>query len=75
MRGPDVATVLIAHGVAAGAYLTLFLVAPAVLGVVAVGSLLIAGLVTGDWGGPLFLPAVVVLGVIYALCEIGRAHV
>lgn len=68
MKWPDIATFLIAHAVAAGTYLVLFLAVPAVLGVVAVVLLLIGGIITGDMGGPLFLPAVFIMGLIYALC-------
>ena len=64
----DIATCLIAHAVAAGTYLLLFLAVPAALGVLAVIVLLIGGIVTGDMGGPLFLPGVFIMGLIYALC-------
>jgi len=70
MKWPDIATFLIAHAVAAGTYLVLFLAVPAALGVVAVILLLIGGIITGDMGGPLFLPAVFIAGLIYALCVV-----
>lgn len=46
----------------------LFLAVPAVLGGIAVVLLLIGGIITGDMGGPLFLPGVFIMGLIYALC-------
>ncbi len=67
MKWTDIATFLIAHAVAAGTYLLLFLVMPAVLGIITVIALLIGGIITGDMGGPLFLPGVFVMGLIYAL--------
>jgi len=68
MKWTDIATFLIAHAVAAGAYLLIFLSVPAVLGGIAVVLLLIGGIITGDMGGPLFLPGVFFMGLIYALC-------
>jgi hypothetical protein len=68
MKWSDTATFLIAHAVAAATYFALFLAVPAVLGGMAVILSLIGGLITGDMGGPLFLPAVFVIGLLYALC-------
>ena len=68
MKWTDIATFLVTHAVAAGTYLVLFLVVPAVLGTIAVVVSLIGGIITGDMGGPLFLPGVFVMGLIYALC-------
>lgn len=68
MKWPDIAAFVVAHTVAAGTYLVLFLVVPVLLGLVAVTLLLIGGIITGDMGGPLFLPGVFFLGLTYAGC-------
>ena len=68
MQLVNTAKFIVSHAIAAGVYFTLFLALPAALGFLAVIVLIIAGIITGDMGGPLFLPGVFIMGLIYALC-------
>ncbi len=67
-RWPDTATFLIAHAVAAGVYLVLFLAVPVVLAFAAIIFLFISCLVTGDMGGPLLFPIMILGVLLYAIC-------
>ena len=67
MKLSDILAFLTAHAFGAAAYLTLFFVVPVMVTAVIVIALFIVGMFTGDRGGPLFLPALLVTGLIYAV--------
>ncbi|HKK20875.1 MAG TPA: hypothetical protein VJ983_05325 [candidate division Zixibacteria bacterium] len=69
------ASSLASHSVATAAFVTLYLVVPAASGIILAALLLIVGLLTGKPGGPLFLPAVFVLTLLYSLCVVASGFV
>jgi len=71
MKWTKLAAFLGGHAVAAGVYVAVFLVVPLLLGAVVTILLFIAGIVTGDPGGPFFLPGMLVLGLLYAAGVLG----
>ena len=67
MKWSGITTFLIGHAVATGAYLALFLALPLLLGGILFVLLLIVSVITGDPGGPMFLPGFFIIGSLYSL--------
>jgi hypothetical protein len=67
VKPANIAAFLAPHAVAAGVYFALFLILPVTVVAVLVFISYVVGAIIGDLGGPLFLPALFVVGFAYSL--------